>query len=122
MIEAGVLLDRDGNPLHWHLPPNRSGAFLPDSRDLWDIIWENRKNLSGFAHSHPGFGVPLPSYTDLTTFAAVEAGLGQRLDWWIVSGDKLSLTGYDGDTYITLSRSECPSWMEELRKLSNYNM
>ena len=42
-------------------------------------------DLAGVAHSHPGGGIPTPSWEDLTTFAAVEDGLGQRLVWWIVS-------------------------------------
>lgn len=97
-IEAGVVLDNNNKPLHWHLPPGRSVGGLPDSRDLWEVIWENRDNLSGIAHSHPGTGKPGPSHTDVTTFAAVEAALGRRLDWWIVSA---------GDGALVLLRHAC---------------
>jgi 3' exoribonuclease, RNase T-like/Prokaryotic homologs of the JAB domain len=84
MIEAGVVIDRDGRVLHWHLPPGRTCASIPDTRELWDVFWEHRHELLGFMHSHPGGGSPpAPSHEDLTTFAAVEAGLGRRLDWWI---------------------------------------
>lgn len=91
-IETGVVLDLAGQPLHWHLPPGRSVGGLPDSRSLWDVIWENRTNISGIAHSHPGSGKPGPSQTDVTTFAAIEAALGARLDWWIVSAGDEALT------------------------------
>ena len=84
-IETGVVVNLQGEPIHWHLPPGRSAGYLPDSRDLWDVFWENRDNLLGFAHSHPGAGYPHPSHEDLTTFSAVEAGLGRRLLWWVMS-------------------------------------
>lgn len=122
MIEAGVLLDLEGQPLHWHLPPGRSGGTLPDSRDLWDVIWSNRLNIAGFAHSHPGSGVPGPSYTDITTFAAVEAGLGQRLDWWIISSDEVCLVrwvGRDRLDYGVLPVKQRMNWGPRLRELSN---
>jgi len=90
-IEAGVVLGQDNEVLYWHLPHTRSGGSLPDSRDLWDVLWENRGVVTGFAHTHPGNGLPGPSYTDVTTFAAVEAGLGKRLDWWILSSDSFVL-------------------------------
>jgi len=84
-IETGVLVGLDLNPIHWHLPQGRSVAFLPDSRDLWDVIWENRNEVLGFAHSHPGSGVPIPSGIDITTFRAVEKALGRQIVWWICS-------------------------------------
>jgi hypothetical protein len=54
-------------------------------------FWENRERVSGFAHTHPGSGLPEPSHTDLTTFAAVEAGLGKRLNWFILTEDSFRL-------------------------------
>jgi len=84
MKEAAVILDQNMEPIHWHTPRASSGA-IPDSRPFWDIIWENRNVLRGIAHSHPGGGVPSPSWEDITTFAGVELGLDRRLDWWITS-------------------------------------
>lgn len=96
MIEAGVVVVA-GDPVHWHLPVGRSGGSLPDSRQLWDVLWDlRREEFLGFAHSHPGSGVPGPSWTDITTFAAVELGLGRRLDWWITSSDHVILLGWHG--------------------------
>jgi len=131
MIEAGVVIDLNEEPLHWHLPPGRSGGSLPDSRNLWDVLWENRERIAGFAHSHPGSGVPGPSHTDVTTFAAIEAGLGKRLSWWITSSDRVVVLQWAGlgipgaavpDRHryrsMELKPDEEPSWVVELRRLS----
>lgn len=122
-IEAGVLLDNDGTPIYWHTPEDRNTVALPDSRTLWDIIWENRKRDLGFAHSHPGSGVPGPSWEDVTTFAAIEAALGTRLAWYICSADHivvLRFVGphkhhYSGPLLLT-----DPPWLAQLRSKSNY--
>lgn len=129
-IEAGVVLDLKGEPLHWHLPPGRSVGGLPDSRRLWDVIWENRDNISGIAHSHPGKGKPGPSYEDVTTFSAIEAALGRRLDWWIVSAGDCNTTllrwvGPGKYTYQepgdVLIRMGPGKWIGKLVELSNEN-
>lgn len=123
MIEAGVVVDRSGQPIYWHLPPGRSAVRLPDSLPLWDVLWDAFKadTLLGFAHSHPGAGVPGPSYSDVTTFAAVEAALGKRIDWWITSSDHvvvLRWCGPDKISYRSTIVTEAPSWAAELRRLS----
>lgn len=123
MIEAGVVLDLRGEPLHWHLPPGRSGGSLPDSRDLWDVLWDNREKISGFAHSHPGAGQPGPSWEDVTTFSAVELALGKRLDWWITSSDQVALFKWFGPGPYTYHRARLHPfidlpWVAELRRLS----
>ena len=123
MIEAGVVIDKHKKPLFWHLPEGRSAGSLPDSRTLWEVFWDAFKldTLLGFAHSHPGSGVPGPSYSDVTTFAAVEAALGRRLDWWITSSDHVVLIhwfGPDKLSYRAEMVTEAPSWVAELRRLS----
>jgi hypothetical protein len=123
MMEAGVLLDLKGEAIYWHTPHNRSVAALPDSVDLWNIIWSNRENVSGFAHSHPGYGSTGPSWTDLTTFEAVESGLGKRLDWWITSGNRMFLCRYcgpDKHDYSVVQVTMCPDWVGHLREISGY--
>jgi len=120
--EAGVLVGTDGLPIHWHVPYERTAVLLPDSRDLWDVMWEFRDSILGFAHSHPGQGIPSPSQTDLTTFAAIEAALGIRLHWWITSEDFIIDCVWKGpDKY---SYSSVPSieydWVGELRRISDY--
>jgi hypothetical protein len=123
MIEAGVVIDKNGSPLFWHLPEGRTGGSLPDSRTLWQVLWDafQEDTLRGFAHSHPGSGVPGPSYSDVTTFAAVEAALGKRLDWWITSSDhvvEVCWAGPDKLSYRSTIVTEAPSWVAELRRLS----
>jgi len=125
-IETGVVVALDGSALHWHLPPGRHVALLPDSRDLWDIFWTNRDNILGFAHSHPGSGMraAMPSWEDVTTFDAIEKALGKRLRWWITSNDvvllhlKVSAERY---SYEPSFDSPKHTWLAKLRELSNYN-
>lgn len=121
-VEAGVVVAKDGSPIHWHLPADRSIAYLPDSHDLWTILWDNRENVAGFAHSHPGHGIPSPSWEDITTFAAIEAALGRRLSWWITSADhviSLVWSGPDKHAYSALPIAD-PSWVWALRVVSGF--
>lgn len=122
-IEAGVLLDLDCQPIFWHLPKDRTGGSLPDSRELWDQIWNNRARILGFAHTHPGSGVPGPSYEDLTTFAAIETALGKRLVWWVVSSDsfiELCWIGPDKLGYALGPAVYEPECFSRLRTESEY--
>ena len=133
MQEAGVLLGIDNSVLHWHIPNERSGGALPDDRNFWDIIWENRKVVTGFAHTHPGSGVPGPSYTDVTTFKAIESALGKHLNWFIISSDAQVLCLYENDDRpfggklitikLNVERIRAPEfneWIRKLRELSHY--
>lgn len=120
MIEAGVVLVRN-EPVFWHLPAGRTGGSLPDSRKLWDVLWELRKEVTlGVAHSHPGFGVPGPSWTDITTFAAVELGLGRRLAWPIITMDHVAIVRWTGPGKHDYKGelAEEFSWVPELRNHS----
>lgn len=90
MLETAMVFDINGRTLFWHEPPGRSGSYLPDSRGLWQVLWDNRLKggtglLAGVAHTHPWIGEALPSHTDLTTFRALDLGLGQELIWPIVT-------------------------------------
>ena len=121
MIEAGVVVDLEGVPLHWHLPAGRTGTSIPDSRELWDVLWTNRERIAGFAHTHPGHGVPGPSNEDVTTFSAVELALGRRLAWWIASADRVAVVRWIGPgnyDYGTEPLETDPSWVDELRRRS----
>lgn len=84
-METALVFDKWGEPIFWHIPADRSQGAIPDSRDLWQILWENRERLGGVAHTHPWTGPCWFSSTDVTTFAAIEAGLGQRLIWPVVT-------------------------------------
>jgi hypothetical protein len=123
-METAVVLDRNWRPIHFHTPAGRTGGSLPDSHDLWEVLWTNRRNLLGVAHSHPGGGVPGPSHTDVTTFSAIERGLGVRLVWPIVTVDAARAFvwgGLEPLVYVewgrlTLGMQE--SWVAELLRLS----
>lgn len=135
MREAGCVVSKDNEVLFWHLPLDRSGGALPDSRTLWDVLWEahQRGHLLGFAHSHPGSGLPQASYEDISTFIAIERALGCKLVWWIASADRF--VQYDSHMKVTESgrldyaftgRAFAPgvvpepAWLPELRRHSNY--
>lgn len=130
MIEAGVVIEFSGEasrhfgiPVYWHHPVGRTSGALPDSQQLWQVLWDcsRTRRLLGFAHTHPGSGIPGPSYTDLTTFAAVEAGLGQRLVWWILSSDcavELIWQGPNRLDYQAVRLETEPPWAAGLRALS----
>ncbi len=130
-MESGVVIDLQGQPIYWHLPAGRTAGSLPETPALWEFVWENRQRVSGVAHSHPGFGVPGPSFTDVTTFAAFEAALGRPLDWWITTTDRIALFRWEGTSWATrwngperLSyRQQAlpgvnPPWVVELRRAS----
>jgi proteasome lid subunit RPN8/RPN11 len=122
MMEAGLVIGSDGEPIRVHLPSGRSSTYLPDSRELWEFLWEHKESVAGIAHSHPGSGIPGPSHEDITTFAAIEAGLGRRLSWWIASSDMSVLVRWKGPErldYVTYEYVDAePSWMKELRWIS----
>lgn len=84
-MENALVFDKAGKTLHWHVPKGRTGGAIPDSRNLWEIIWDNRHNLGGVAHTHPWDGESWCSYTDVTTFRAIELGLGRNLMWPIAT-------------------------------------
>ena len=123
-LETGVVLDKKRRPIYWHRPSGRTGLSLPDSRELWDVLWGSRHRISGFAHTHPGRGGPWPSDTDISTFFAIERGLGQRLEWWIVddSGVVLVLTGQRPKRFHVMAakllQPQDHLWVAELRRLS----
>jgi len=137
MIEVGLVVGCDLDPIFWHLPEGRTGGSIPDSRTLWDVMWENRETVGGFAHSHPGSGAPAPSMTDLGTFVAIEQALGKRLNWWITSSDRLLVCNWHDNgkppwgmhsytspggtkhNYLGVVIHPEPPWADDLRRLSN---
>lgn len=126
MMEAAVVLDRNWRPLYFHMPPGRTEGSLPDSPELWEVLWSHRDRLLGVAHSHPGGGVPSPSRTDVTTFAAIEAGFGSRLIWPIVTVDAFRAFVWVGPERLdygvwpaSLTVDMLALWAPELLKQTN---
>lgn len=125
MIEVALVFDKQGKPLYWHVPQGVSGGAIPDSQVLWAVLWEARDVLGGIAHSHPWDGQAYPSTTDTTTWAAIEAGLGTRLVWPIVTMNCVGYFGYSpteqGYTHVAPVFFGNQDWVEdinELRRLS----
>jgi hypothetical protein len=125
MREVAVVFDKDGQALFWL--DGASGCAVPDSRSLWDIVWENRKVLGGVAHTHPWDGGTGPSGTDLTTFAAIEKGLNLSLVWPIITMTHelyIAISPSGGDYYLErvpppfTSTAAWKAIIEELRRRS----
>jgi proteasome lid subunit RPN8/RPN11 len=95
-IETAVVFGNDMEAIHWHLPAGRSASYMPDSADLWSVLMKNKEQVMGVAHSHPGYGSPAPSWTDITTFSGCELGLGKRLLWPIISRNRVSFYMFEG--------------------------
>lgn len=122
MREACVLVDFEDRPIHWNLPDDRSSVYIPDSRTFWDVIWESRSCVKGIAHSHPGVGLPSPSSEDITTFDAIEDGLGIRLNWWITSSSHLVVCRWESKFKYCVSGDSglYQEWLPKLREISDY--
>ncbi|MBT3219764.1 MAG: hypothetical protein HN348_11780 [Proteobacteria bacterium] len=118
MRETAVVIGSDGQVLYWHAPLKRTMVAIPDTRALWDVLWQHREQLLGVAHTHPG--IPAPSQEDLTTFAACEAGLGRRLKWWILTADRARCFAWKGPEKLTYigTKAHFATWMAELRHRS----
>ena len=131
MIEVAMVFDKKGNAIFWPSVPGSAGS-IPDNRNLWDRLWENRDILGGVAHTHPWDGPTSPSGTDLTTFAAIEAGLGKALIWpivtmthvsfWAKRGARMAIREEDNGSYVEVWQpflhKEWEKNIEELRRLS----
>jgi len=123
MIETAFVFDIEGKIIYWHEPHGRSGGSLPDSRSLWLVLWENKVRLGGVAHSHPWDGPADASHTDITTFSAVERGLGKNLIWPVVTMTEISywLLNENVGEYQCLHPDwvnfDKESWMKNIKEL-----
>lgn len=126
MIEVAMVFDKEGHAIFWLSPKGSSSGAIPDSSNLWDRIWRNREHVGGVVHTHPWDGKTLPSHTDVTTFAAIEKGLGKQLLWPIVTMTHVNyfVRNVFSDEYVMAGDvlfKEQSWWLEnilELRRLS----
>lgn len=125
VTEVAMIFDQKGHVIFWLSPNDSSGCYIPDSQVLWDRVWRNRDRVGGIAHTHPWTGRACPSNTDVTTWSAIERGLGKNLLWPIVTMTEVRyfvrnvLTGEYVETPSTFEGSH--DWqeaIEELRRLS----
>jgi hypothetical protein len=123
MIEVAMVFSNVGGIIWWPSSKGNAGS-IPDSRHLWDVLWESRAILGGVAHTHPWDGPGSPSGTDLTTFAALERGLGMLLTWPIVTMTHVDYYVWSGGQYrlnLYPPFEEHKGWhaaIEEMRRLS----
>lgn len=67
---------------------SQSAVALPDSRTRWKAIWSRRDRIVEVAHTHPLGGAKF-SLEDETTMAALDAALGRRLHYAVVTPTQL---------------------------------
>ena len=84
MREVALLFDQHGNPIY--LREGDSHCYIPDDpKYRWKVMWDNRDRMGGEVHTHPFSDIPVPSPTDVTTWSAIERGLGRRFVWGIAA-------------------------------------
>ena len=67
--------------------------------------------------------MPGPSYEDVTTFAAVESALAARLEWWIITCDRVAVVFWGGPDKLdykvrAIDPNNEPDWVPRLRGVS----
>jgi len=123
MIETAFVFDQEGRVIKFHTPEGRTAGGIPDTRSLWDLLWDRRNILGGsshnspwegptggVAHTHPWSGSTGPSRTDITTFSAVELGLGKRLLWPIVTFTHIVYCVWEGPDQYDYRTYGKPPW------------
>jgi hypothetical protein len=129
--ETIVVFDTTGKAIYWH-DKDASSGYVPDSDDLFDMMWENKDRLGGFAHTHPWNGEAIPSGIDLSTYRDLELALGKRLVWPVVSFTEVTLVFWDkyepgdghgeGEGYVCAEQGYFEhltfDWVDELRRKS----
>lgn len=109
VTEAALVFDKEGKTMVWHIPEGSSAGSIPDSRSLWEFLMENKDRIGGVAHTHPWEGAAWPSSTDVTTFSAIERGLGKRFVWPVVTFSEIKSFVWVGpDLYDYGLREETP--------------
>lgn len=100
-METALVFGHEGETLAWHEPNGRHSGGLPDSAALWRFIEANIPNIGGVAHTHPWIGPARPSFTDVTTFRAIERGIGRVLVWPIFTFTDALYIQWDSEWYAT---------------------
>lgn len=90
-----------------------SPVALPDTRARWEQIWRRRHAIVEIAHTHPLGGLHF-SDEDLTTMAALDAALGRRLRYAVVTPTAMLRRDGDDDVHV----DDEPWWAETIRAAS----
>jgi len=126
-MEIIVVFDTTGKAIYWH-DKDASSGYVPDSDDLFDVMWENKDRLGGFAHTHPWDGEARPSSIDLTTYRDLDKAFGKRLVWPVISFTDAVLVFWTkfpdepGEGYVIADFDYLEEfefdWVDELRRRS----
>lgn len=92
---------------------SESPVALPDSRTRWEAIWGLRDRLVEIAHTHP-LGGAYFSREDETTMAALDAALGRKLRYSVVTPNQMLRRTEAGDALV----DEEPGWVPRIRTAS----
>ena len=115
MREVFFLIGRGESVLY--SDASESPSALPDTRARWEAIWARRGELVEIAHSHP-IGPHAFSQEDRTTMAALDAALGRRLRFSVVSPSGVVVRDAEGNETTTARDPAEPAWVGELRRRS----
>lgn len=105
---------------------SHSPTALPDSRARWQAIWSRRDRIVEVAHTHPLGGAKF-SLEDETTMAALDAALGRRLRYAVVTptqllrripGEPAELSEQAGDHIVETE----PWWTTLIRSASGLTL
>ncbi len=105
------------------MPLGRTAASLPDSDDLWKVVWNYKDVIGGIAHTHPWDGKTTASHTDVTTFLAIEKALGKRLLWPIYTMTDSIVYAYGINGYEVIPEAFGKELLkkEDIQKLRDFS-
>jgi hypothetical protein len=92
---------------------SESPVALPDSRARWETIWRLRERIVEIAHTHPLGGTHF-SREDETTMQALDAALGRKLRYSVVTPAAMLRRTADGDVLVDAE----PWWATLIRVAS----
>jgi len=122
MLREVCFLIGDHDTVLWS-DASQSPTALPDSRARWQAIWSRREYLIEVAHTHPLGGAKF-SLEDETTMAALDAALGRRLRYAVITPTQLlrripgERTEHVGDHIVEAE----PWWTALIRSASGLNL
>jgi hypothetical protein len=109
---AGRILHRD---------EGSSAAFIPDSRERWEVIWSEREQLVEIAHSHP-LGPFAFSSEDESTMSAIASALGRTIVFSVVTSRAMLRREVRPDVPMSSADDRVveiePDWADEMRRAS----
>ncbi len=125
MLREVCFLIGDRDTVLWS-DASQSPTALPDSRARWQAIWSRRDHIIEIAHTHPLGGAKF-SLEDETTMVALDAALGRRLRYAVVTPTQL-LRRFPGERTEPSEHADDhivedePWWTTLIRSASGLNL